>query len=67
MFTQDESDVISDEENCLTQDEIQTFLERNQSFYSNRHHYRQLLKEKFTSYCHATERKPVCGKCSSVS
>lgn len=60
---QDDSEVTSDEENCLTQDEIQAFLERNQSFYSNRHQYRQLLKEKFTNYCRATERnKPVCGK-----
>ncbi|XP_068187269.1 gametogenetin-binding protein 2 [Antennarius striatus] len=59
-----DSDVTSDEENCLTQDEIQAFLERNQSFYNNRHQYRQLLKEKFTNYCHATEQgKPVCGKC----
>uniref|UniRef100_A0A3Q3VVH3 Gametogenetin-binding protein 2 n=1 Tax=Mola mola TaxID=94237 RepID=A0A3Q3VVH3_MOLML len=59
----DDSEVTSDEENCLTQDEIQAFLERNQSFYNNRHQYRQLLKEKFTNYCRATERsKPVCGK-----
>ncbi|XP_029304658.1 gametogenetin-binding protein 2 [Cottoperca gobio] len=60
---QDESEVASDEENCLTQDEIQAFLERNQSFYNNRHQYRQLLKEKFTNYCRATElSKQVCGK-----
>lgn len=60
---QDDSEVTSDEENCLTQDEIQTFLERNQSFYNNRHQYRQHLKEKFTNYCRATERsKRVCGK-----
>ncbi|KAM9386344.1 LOW QUALITY PROTEIN: gametogenetin-binding protein 2 [Pholidichthys leucotaenia] len=59
----DDSDVISDEESGLTQDEIQAFLERNQSFYSNRHQYRQLLKEKFTDYCRATElTKSVCGK-----
>lgn len=59
----DDSEVTSDEENCLTQDEIQTFLERNQSFYNNRHQYRQHLKEKFTNYCRATERsKRVCGK-----
>lgn len=62
FFIQDDCELISDEENCLTQDEIQAFLERNQSFYSNRHRYRQLLKEKFTDYCRATERKPVCGK-----
>ncbi|XP_019941698.1 gametogenetin-binding protein 2 [Paralichthys olivaceus] len=59
----DDSEVSSDEENCLTQDEIQAFLERNKSFYNNRHQYRQLLKEKFTNYCRVTERsKPVCGK-----
>lgn len=55
-FTQDDSEVTSDEENCLTQDEIQAFLESNQSFYSNRHQYRQLLKEKFSNYCRATGR-----------
>ncbi|XP_043997323.1 gametogenetin-binding protein 2 isoform X2 [Gambusia affinis] len=59
----DDSEVTSDEENGLTQDEIQAFLEQNQSFYSNRHQYRQLLREKFTNYCRATERsKRVCGK-----
>ncbi|XP_068455827.1 gametogenetin-binding protein 2 [Clinocottus analis] len=59
----EDSEVTSDEENCLTQDEIQAFLERNRSFYNNRRQYRQLLKEKFTNYCRATERsKPVCGK-----
>ncbi|CAJ1064405.1 LOW QUALITY PROTEIN: gametogenetin-binding protein 2 [Xyrichtys novacula] len=59
----DDSEVASDEENCLTQDEIQAFLERNQSFYNNRHRYRQLLKEKFTNYCRSNEpSKPVCGK-----
>ncbi|XP_047463952.1 gametogenetin-binding protein 2 [Mugil cephalus] len=59
----DDSEVTSDEENGLTEDEIQAFLERNQSFYDNRHQYRQLLKDKFTNYCRATKRsKPVCGK-----
>ncbi|XP_075958099.1 gametogenetin-binding protein 2 [Anarhichas minor] len=59
----EDSEVTSDEENCLTQDEIQAFLERNRSFYNNRHQYRQLLKEKFTNYCRAAERsKPVCVK-----
>ncbi|XP_026226566.1 gametogenetin-binding protein 2 [Anabas testudineus] len=59
----DDSEVTSDEENCLTQDEIQAFLERNRSFYNNRHQYRQLLKEKFTNYCRTAERsKPVCRK-----
>lgn len=59
----DDSEVTSDEESGLTQDEIQAFLEQNQSFYSNRHQYRQLLKEKFTDYCRSTERsRRVCGK-----
>lgn len=60
---QEDSEVTSDEENCLTQDEIQAFLERNQSFYNNRDQYRQLLKEKFTNYCRSAEQsKHVCGK-----
>uniref|UniRef100_A0A3Q2PDG8 Gametogenetin-binding protein 2 n=1 Tax=Fundulus heteroclitus TaxID=8078 RepID=A0A3Q2PDG8_FUNHE len=59
----DDSEVTSDEESGLTQDEIQAFLKQNQSFYSNRHQYRQLLKEKFTNYCRATDHsKRVCGK-----
>lgn len=63
FLTQDDSDITSDEECGLTQDEIQAFLEQNRSFYSNRHQYRQLLKEKFTNYCRSTEEgKPVCGK-----
>nr|XP_015817293.2 gametogenetin-binding protein 2 [Nothobranchius furzeri] len=58
----DDSEVTSDDESCLTQDEIKAFLDQNQSFYNNRHRYRQLLKEKFTNYCRATEqRKQVCG------
>ncbi|XP_030010493.1 gametogenetin-binding protein 2 isoform X3 [Sphaeramia orbicularis] len=66
----DDSEAMSDEENCLTQDEIQAFIDRNQSFYDNRHRYRQHLKEKFTDYCRATEtttpscsqrRVPVCS------
>lgn len=63
FLTQDDSEVTSDEENCLTQDEIQAFVERNKSFYNNRDQYRQHLKEKFTNYCRATgRRKPVCGE-----
>lgn len=63
FFKQDYSEGSSDEENCLTQDEIQAFRERNQSFYNNRDQYRQLLKEKFTNYCRATEQsQPVCKK-----
>ncbi|XP_018586932.1 gametogenetin-binding protein 2 isoform X1 [Scleropages formosus] len=57
----DECEITSDEENCLTQDEIQSFLENNKSFYSNRDQYRQHLKDKFTKYCHSNESKePVC-------
>uniref|UniRef100_A0A4W5PIN6 Gametogenetin-binding protein 2 n=1 Tax=Hucho hucho TaxID=62062 RepID=A0A4W5PIN6_9TELE len=48
----DDSEVTSDEENCLTQDEIQLFVDSNKSFYNNRDQYRQLLKDKFTKYCH---------------
>ncbi|XP_061819283.1 gametogenetin-binding protein 2 isoform X1 [Nerophis lumbriciformis] len=58
----DDSEVMSDEEDGLTQDEIQTFLERHQLFCSNRHKYRQLLKEKFTNYCCGTTRNSVRGK-----
>ncbi|KAM4620772.1 gametogenetin-binding protein 2 isoform 1-T2 [Polymixia lowei] len=58
----DDSEVTSDEETCLTQDEIQAFVENNKSFYSKRDQYRQHLKDKFTIYCRATEQsKSVCG------
>ncbi|KAM9782309.1 gametogenetin-binding protein 2 [Syngnathus typhle] len=53
----DDSEVISDEENGLTQEEIQAFVDRHRSFYSNRHKYRQLLKEKFTNYCCASDQR----------
>uniref|UniRef100_A0A672RIU9 Gametogenetin-binding protein 2 n=1 Tax=Sinocyclocheilus grahami TaxID=75366 RepID=A0A672RIU9_SINGR len=46
-----ESEVTSDEENCLTQDEIQSFVENNKSFYRTRDEYRQHLKDRFTKYC----------------
>uniref|UniRef100_A0A671QPP6 Gametogenetin-binding protein 2 n=1 Tax=Sinocyclocheilus anshuiensis TaxID=1608454 RepID=A0A671QPP6_9TELE len=46
-----ESEVTSDEENCLTQDEIQLFVENNKSFYRTRDKYRQHLKDRFTKYC----------------
>uniref|UniRef100_A0A8C1IKQ4 Gametogenetin-binding protein 2 n=1 Tax=Cyprinus carpio TaxID=7962 RepID=A0A8C1IKQ4_CYPCA len=46
-----ESEVTSDEENCLTQDEIQSFVENNKSFYRTRDQYRQHLKDRFTQYC----------------
>ncbi|XP_071386014.1 gametogenetin-binding protein 2 [Centroberyx affinis] len=58
----DDSEVTSDEENCLTQDEIQAFVESNKSFYTNRDQYRQHLKDKFTKYCRTTEQsKTVCS------
>ncbi|KAG2459024.1 GGNB2 protein, partial [Polypterus senegalus] len=59
---QDESEGTSDEENYLTQDEIQSFVANNQSFYSNRDQYRQHLKEKFNTYCRSNEpRKQICS------
>ncbi|XP_077402989.1 gametogenetin-binding protein 2 [Vanacampus margaritifer] len=57
----EDSEAISDDDNCLTQDEIRAFLERNRLFYRNRHKYRQLLKEQFTKYCCACDRKTVCS------
>ncbi|XP_075876262.1 gametogenetin-binding protein 2 [Nelusetta ayraudi] len=63
----DDSEVTSDEENCLTQDEIQAFLASNQSFYSKRHHYRQLLREKFTNYCRSTGRSEAVEWFSATS
>ncbi|XP_053562807.1 gametogenetin-binding protein 2 [Bombina bombina] len=47
----DESEYTSEEEDGLSQDEIQAFLANNQSFYSNRQQFRQYLKEKFNKYC----------------
>ncbi|XP_051552341.1 gametogenetin-binding protein 2-like [Myxocyprinus asiaticus] len=46
-----ESEVTSEDENCLTQDEIQSFVENNKSFYRTRDQYRQHLKDRFTKYC----------------
>ncbi|NP_001073430.2 gametogenetin-binding protein 2 isoform X2 [Danio rerio] len=46
-----ESEVTSDDETCLTQDEIQSFVESNKSFYRTRDQYRQHLKDRFTKYC----------------
>lgn len=46
-----ESEVTSDGETCLTQDEIQSFVESNKSFYRTRDQYRQHLKDRFTKYC----------------
>lgn len=58
----DDSEVTSDEENGLTQAEIQSFVESNKSFISNRNQYRQDLKDRFTNYCRSTEQsKSVCS------
>ncbi|KAL7838116.1 hypothetical protein AOLI_G00265200 [Acnodon oligacanthus] len=54
----DEAEASLDEENCLTQDEIQSFVEENKSFYSTRDQYRQHLKDRFTKYCHSS----VCSE-----
>lgn len=59
---QDESECTSDEELFISQDEIQSFMANNKSFYSNREQYRQHLKEKFNKYCRLNDHKgPVCN------
>ncbi|XP_063002611.1 gametogenetin-binding protein 2 isoform X1 [Elgaria multicarinata webbii] len=58
----DESECTSDEELFISQDEIQSFMANNKSFYSNREQYRQHLKEKFNKYCRLNDHKrPVCS------
>ncbi|XP_074118115.1 gametogenetin-binding protein 2 isoform X6 [Sminthopsis crassicaudata] len=58
----DESECTSDEEIFISQDEIQSFMANNQSFYSNREQYRQHLKEKFNKYCRLNDHKrPICS------
>ncbi|XP_068125302.1 gametogenetin-binding protein 2 isoform X1 [Hyperolius riggenbachi] len=58
----DESECTSEEEDGLSQDEIQAFMANNQSFYSNRQQFRQYLKEKFNKYCLSHDhRNPVCS------
>ncbi|XP_032070821.1 gametogenetin-binding protein 2 isoform X1 [Thamnophis elegans] len=58
----DESECTSDEEIFISQDEIQSFMANNKSFYSNRERYRQHLKEKFNRYCRLNDHKrPVCS------
>ncbi|XP_075709645.1 gametogenetin-binding protein 2 isoform X2 [Rhinoderma darwinii] len=47
----DESECTSEEEDGLSQDEIQAFMANNQSFYIKRQQFRQYLKEKFNKYC----------------
>ncbi|NXU31449.1 GGNB2 protein, partial [Thalassarche chlororhynchos] len=58
----DESECTSDEEIFISQDEIQSFMANNKSFYSNREQYRQHLKEKFNKYCRLNDHKrPICN------
>ncbi|KAF7244339.1 Gametogenetin-binding protein 2 [Varanus komodoensis] len=58
----DESECTSDEELFISQDEIQSFMANNKSFYSNREQYRQHLKEKFNKYCRLNDHKrPICS------
>ncbi|XP_075051694.1 gametogenetin-binding protein 2 isoform X2 [Mixophyes fleayi] len=58
----DESECTSEEEDGLSQDEIQAFMASNQSFYSNRQQFRQCLKEKFNKYCLLHDhRNPLCS------
>ncbi|KAM4699106.1 gametogenetin-binding protein 2 isoform 2-T2 [Discoglossus pictus] len=58
----DESECTSEEEDGLSQDEIQAFMANNQSFYTNRQQFRQYLKEKFNKYCLLHDhRNPLCS------
>lgn len=54
---QEDSGNTSDEENSLTQEEIQEFVKRNQQFYKKRLQSREALKEKFLKYCNAMHHK----------
>ncbi|XP_056451310.1 gametogenetin-binding protein 2 isoform X1 [Gadus chalcogrammus] len=55
-----DADRCSDEDNCLTPEEIRAFVESNKSFYSQRDRYRQHLRDTFTNYCRATQpSKPL--------
>ncbi|XP_069612645.1 gametogenetin-binding protein 2 isoform X3 [Ranitomeya imitator] len=60
----DESECTSEEEDGLSQDEIQTFMANNQLFYSKRQQFRQYLKEKFNKYCLLHDHKNAL--CSSL-
>ncbi|XP_077151565.1 gametogenetin-binding protein 2 isoform X2 [Ranitomeya variabilis] len=60
----DESECTSEEEDGLSQDEIQTFMANNQLFYSKRQQFRQYLKEKFKKYCLLHDHKNAL--CSSL-
>ncbi|XP_069082657.1 gametogenetin-binding protein 2 isoform X4 [Pleurodeles waltl] len=57
-----ESECTLDEEACISQDEIEAFLENHQTFYINRQKYRQHLKERFNKYCRLNDhRRPICS------
>ncbi|MEE6510964.1 hypothetical protein FKM82_031307 [Ascaphus truei] len=64
----DESECTSGEDDGLSQDEIQTFMANNQSFYSNRQQFRQYLKDKFNKYCLLHDhRNPLCSSWLSTA
>ncbi|KAK0136462.1 Gametogenetin-binding protein 2 [Merluccius polli] len=50
-----DADFTSDEQNCLTPEEIRMFVESNKSFYRRRDQFRQHLRDRFTNYCRATQ------------
>lgn len=52
----DDAETISDEENGLTQDEIQSFFRKNPTFYNDRPVFRQNLKDRFSDYCRSAEK-----------
>lgn len=52
----EDAEVISDEENGLTQDEIQSFFRKNPTFYNDRPVFRQNLKDRFSDYCRAAAK-----------
>ncbi|CAL9685871.1 unnamed protein product [Knipowitschia caucasica] len=49
----EDSEVVSDEENGLTEVEIQSFFEKNPTFYNDRPQVRKRIKERFSDYCRA--------------
>ncbi|XP_069802162.1 gametogenetin-binding protein 2 [Dendropsophus ebraccatus] len=59
----DESECTSEEDDWLSQEEIQAFMVNNQSFYSKRQQFRQYLKEKFNKYCLLHDHRNA--RCSS--
>ncbi|KAK7925681.1 hypothetical protein WMY93_007991 [Mugilogobius chulae] len=52
----------SDEENCLTEDEIQSFLKKHPTLYNERLQIRKRIKERFSDYCRAATRKQLNWK-----